>query len=386
VNDLVANLSERFGAEHTFAYADDIAVLCLGYSDVRAALSITENWCTKNGALLNKKKCGILPIRRREMASIKKDLEGVPMVSEYKYLGVPLDSALTLKHLVTLVKGKVKKFSQRIGLVLSSVIGTTTKLNLWQTYARCHFDYFSPAMAICNRLHRFESLFTGSLKKALDLPLRLPNERLLKAAGIPTLTQIAGYHLRRNKRAILERFGCCPSSLARTSEDLSLSADQYLAMRKAPCIEKTSQGRFKVNLLAIAYSNLNKDLLGLATGVYLTLRCTDPSQGLVGSIKPCTICKAPGTQIHFLNDCPINSGPRKTLEEGIPLGISVPLLVEGNMAVFFEQIRELEVLASIGVEVTNMILEPLARAALTASTTFVTSTLSANIPDTSKGF
>jgi hypothetical protein len=70
----------------------------------------------------------------------------------------------------------------------------------------------------------------------------------------------------------------------------------------------------------------------------------------------------------------------------MPLGIRVPLLVEGSIAVFFEQIRELEVLASTGIEVTSMILEPLARATLLASTTFVVSTLSANIPDTSKGF
>jgi hypothetical protein len=157
-------------------------------------------------------------------------------------------------------------------------------------------------------------------------------------------------------------------------------------MRKIPCTQEISQGRFKVDLLAIAYSNLNKDLLGLSTGVYLTLRCTDLSQGPVGSIKPCTICKVPGTQAHFLNDCPINSGPRKTLNEDIPLGIRVPLLVEGNMAGFFEQIREVEVLTSTGVEITSMILEPLARATLSASKTFVASTLSANIPDTSKGF
>jgi len=162
------------------------------------------------------------------------------LVLEYEYLGVPLDSALTLKHLLTLVKGKVKKFSQRIGLALNSVTGTTTKLNLWQTYARCHFDCFSPAMAICNRLHKFESLFTRSLKKAFGLPLPLPNERLLKAANTPTLTQIPGYHLRRNKRAIPERFGHCPSSLTRVSEDLSLSADQYLAMKNVPCTQEIS--------------------------------------------------------------------------------------------------------------------------------------------------
>lgn len=45
VNDLVSRLLERFGAENTFAYADDIALLCHGDSDIRAGLSIIENWC-----------------------------------------------------------------------------------------------------------------------------------------------------------------------------------------------------------------------------------------------------------------------------------------------------------------------------------------------------
>ena len=43
VNDLVSHLSKTLGVEHTFAYADDIALLCLGYSDVRAALSAIED-------------------------------------------------------------------------------------------------------------------------------------------------------------------------------------------------------------------------------------------------------------------------------------------------------------------------------------------------------
>ncbi len=63
-------------------------------------------------ALLNNNQFGILSISRREIAaSTKKKIEGVPIVLEYTYLGVPLDSALTLKHLLTLANGKVKKFS-----------------------------------------------------------------------------------------------------------------------------------------------------------------------------------------------------------------------------------------------------------------------------------
>jgi hypothetical protein len=112
VNDLIENLSKKFGVEKTFAYADDIALLCLGYSDIRTAVSMIEEWSQRNGAILNKKKCGILPIRRKECLTSRRSLEGIPLVQTYKYLGVPLNSALTLKYLVPYLENKIKN-SQR---------------------------------------------------------------------------------------------------------------------------------------------------------------------------------------------------------------------------------------------------------------------------------
>ena len=38
VNDLISDLSKQLGQDRTFAYADDIAVLCLGLSDIRSTL------------------------------------------------------------------------------------------------------------------------------------------------------------------------------------------------------------------------------------------------------------------------------------------------------------------------------------------------------------
>ena len=106
-----------------------------------------------------------MPIRKKEARTTKKTIDGVPVVSTYKYLGVPLDSALTLKHLVAHLTEKIKKFSQRINLVSHSIVGTRTRLNLWQTYARCLFDYFSPAMALSEQLNKFERLFTSWISR-----------------------------------------------------------------------------------------------------------------------------------------------------------------------------------------------------------------------------
>jgi len=139
-------------------------------------------------------------------------------------------------------------------------------------------------MAICDQLHKFESLFTGSLKKALSLPEHLPNERLVGVVGIPTLTQIASNHVRRNWTLISQRFGQGPSSLDNLAGRLNQYAVQYNSLNRIndppegdEAIEVLGERHNKVDLRAISYALISKELLGLATGVYLTLRHKDQS-------------------------------------------------------------------------------------------------------------
>jgi len=76
VNDLVSQLTSYVAKDSVFVYADDIAVLCLGLSEVRKLLHLIEKWCEANGASLNKKKCGILPVYKREACSTRRSWRG----------------------------------------------------------------------------------------------------------------------------------------------------------------------------------------------------------------------------------------------------------------------------------------------------------------------
>ncbi len=376
VNDLVSLLSRRFGAEHTFAYADDIALLCLGYSDLRSAISILEEWSRENGAILNRKKCGILPIRRREVPVSRKELEGIPFVQTYKYLGVPLDSSLTLKYLASYLEGKLKKFSQRIGLVLHSVVGTKTRLNLWQNYARCYFDYFSPTVALCDQFSKFERLFSKSLKKALGLPLHLSNDLLLKVVGVPSLQQIAGHHVSNTAALIHSRFSRAPSSLGRLAASLSQAAVEYQSLSSVQPVKVVSLNSFVLDLLSLG-RGFERNLLGLATGTFLTLRCTHVSEGTVGTVRKCAACGTPATQTHFLNECSVNEEARRHLKQSIPNEIIIPLLSTGDFAAFFAQIRCLPAEAD-SQDTLERGFEQLVDAALAAASACVVQTLKAN--------
>jgi len=334
-----------------------------------------ETWSHENGALINKKKCGILTIRKREMPLLRKDLKGIPFVQTYKYLGVPLDSSLTLKYLEPYLKEKLKKFTQRIRFVLRSIVGTKTKLNLWQNYARCHFDYLSPTIALCGQIGKFASMFTKSLKKALDLPLHIPNDPLIKVIGVPSLHQIAGHHLVNTTGTIRERFNQCPTSLNETAAVLSRAAEEYRALRDVVTVKAASHRSYILDLLAEGHG-YEHDLLGLSTGVFLTLRCLHTSEGPVGTIRRCPTCRMEATQKHFLNICPINEEGRKLIRQSIPSAIKILAIENDDFATFFTNIRNLPV-ETTNQETAEEGLEPILKVAVKAATLFVSKTLQA---------
>jgi len=379
VNDLVRALSVEFGQDSTYAYADDIAVLCLGNSEVRKALSATESWAASNGAQINKRKCGLLRITKRETPIGIKELEGIPILHEYKYLGLPLDQSFTLKFLVEIVKRKTKAFMSRVGIIPHSIVGLTVKLNLWQCYARCHFEYYAPAIALSGHLNKFERRYTKSLKRALDLPLQTPNEPLLKALGIPSLLQMAAYHVTINTKTIRERFRTCPDSLGMLAARFADKASEYRRLRRPTAVMKVGGDMYLVDLLA-SRSFLDKCYIGLVAGNFLTIRTKGGEPGGTGEIRECPLCGVPATQTHFLNVCPTNSASRETLSQSLPPRFTSALLQGADYSTFYKNVRNLEISIMGAVDeddpIPAEVYDTLARATSAVARSFVENALS----------
>ena len=137
-----------------------------------------------------------------------------------------------------MVKRRTKAFVSRVGIIPHSIVGLSVKLNLWQCYARCHFEYYAPAIVLSGQLNKFERKYTKSLKRALDLPLQTPNEPLLKALGVPSLLQMAAYHVAVNTKTISERFQACPNSLDMLAVRLADQASKYRKLQRPATIVK----------------------------------------------------------------------------------------------------------------------------------------------------
>jgi hypothetical protein len=260
--------------------------------------------------------------------------------------------------------------------VLQPIVGTKTRLSLWQNYARCHFDYFSSTIALCGKLDKFERFFNKSLKKALGLPMHLPNNALLRVGGVPSLSMIAAHHIQKTTATIHERYNQCPMSLNRLAATITQAATEYQTLKDPKPIKTLQDGTFLLDILSTEKA-FTRDVIGLATGAFLTLRCTRIADGFVGDIRRCTSCLVPATQKHFLNECPNNDEARYLLKQAIPRNIVVPLLSDQDLFTFFGSIRCLPVIADSLKAVENA-LESIAESAASAASTLIKKTLQAN--------
>ena len=220
------------------------------------------------------------------------------------------------------------------------MVGTRVKLNLWSCYARCHFEYFAPAMLLCGQLRKFSSMYTKSLKKALDLPIPTPNEPILKAVGVPSLTQIAAFHMKKNLSQIEKRFQEGPTSVDLLTREFGSHAREYSALRLSKSVTHIEGNNYLIDLLANR-DCLDRCYLGLVAGSMLTFRQKRSIPNEKCTIDKCPHCAVPATQEHFLNQCPINSAPRVMLLNAIPENFKISHLLGRDFHSFYREIRSL---------------------------------------------
>jgi hypothetical protein len=181
-----------------------------------------------------------------------------------------------------------------VNLLPRSVVETHVKLNLWSCYARCHFEYFAPAMLLCGQLRKFSNMYTKSLKKALDLPIPTPNEPVLKAVGVPSLTQIAAFHMKKNLSQIEKRFQEGPTSVGLLTREFGGHAREYSALRLSKSVTHVEGNNYLVDLLANR-DCLDRCYLGLVAGSMLTFRQQRSIPNEKCTIDKCPHCAVPAT-------------------------------------------------------------------------------------------
>jgi hypothetical protein len=156
-------------------------------------------------------------------------------------------------------------------------------------------------------------------------------------------------------------------------------SEAYDSLKGRGIIRKLSEGRFEVDLLA-SHETFDKNVLGLFCSTFLSIRITE---GRVGSLNSCPVCKTAALQKHFLNECPTNRESRETLKQSIAQNIRVQHLSEDDFHAFFLSLRSLEICSQLEEPQILSQISDLGRAACHMASQVVYSTMSMfNKPET----
>ena len=80
-----------WSVDDLLAFADDHLVLSITKSNLRQVIKITKDWCGEANIQLNPDKSGIMEVSPKGVQTTMKvgdKFEGIPVVDEYKYLGL----------------------------------------------------------------------------------------------------------------------------------------------------------------------------------------------------------------------------------------------------------------------------------------------------------
>ena len=76
-------------------------------NELLRAIRIIDKWSKENGINVNRKKSGIFVIRGEEH---KDNVEGYPILNEYKYLGILINKKLNIQNHIGSINKKLKEY------------------------------------------------------------------------------------------------------------------------------------------------------------------------------------------------------------------------------------------------------------------------------------
>ena len=85
-----------------YAFADDLLFTCRSKRKIKKGLQVLEEWCNENNMVINKNKSGIMRViapntPMKKVTKMPKEIKGIKIVQNYKYLGQELGERLEWK-------------------------------------------------------------------------------------------------------------------------------------------------------------------------------------------------------------------------------------------------------------------------------------------------
>jgi hypothetical protein len=145
IEDLYKELEAKCytGWKDLMGYADDLLVLCSSRKQLEDAIKCIEEWGKENNLALNPRKSGILEFKSRHAKAgglvVGSEVLGIPVVSEYKYLGFVVTGKLGLETHLKTIETRANWIFVKLWHVLRNA-SLTYRINLWTLLIRPLFE------------------------------------------------------------------------------------------------------------------------------------------------------------------------------------------------------------------------------------------------------
>jgi len=167
------------------AYADELCVLCKDKNELIWVIKRIDLWSKENGINVNRKKSGIFVLKGEEQND---NIEGYPILNEYKYLGILIDKKLNIQNHAGFINKKLSKYFRKIYFLNPRYFSLKSIILLFNYFHKSRLYYGLPSFidqtATINRVYR-SILF--NIKILLKSTIRTNNNKLRTALGIPDI-------------------------------------------------------------------------------------------------------------------------------------------------------------------------------------------------------
>ena len=169
-------------------YADDLCVLCQDKNELLNAIKRIDKWSIENGINVNRKKSGIFVIRGEEEND---NVEGYPILNEYKYLGILMNKKLNIQNHIGSINKKLSEYFRKNYFLNQRYFSVKSIMLLFNYFHKSRLYYGLPSFidqtSAINRVYRS---ILYNIKVLLKLPIRTNNNKLRTALGIQILKYI----------------------------------------------------------------------------------------------------------------------------------------------------------------------------------------------------
>ena len=240
---ILKKLQERnINLNDILAYADDLLIICDSIEQLKGVIKMLKEELKAIGLIMNSKKSAIVEFKNRyskKQTLTEQILEDIPVLTQYRYLGLIFDQKLTIKGHMDHINKKMLFQLHALSKVLPNITAGYRK-NLWMTFIKPLFELASllyyTEQGKSNKMD-LERQFYQSFKRLVGLSKSTPNS---------LVRELCGYNLKERAGKLWK--DATNKWIQRLGNDIKVERSDYLKPKNL--LQYISQDGIKlINLL-----------------------------------------------------------------------------------------------------------------------------------------